>query len=118
MAAVNPGVNEGETVAQPQPVGFERAIRVAKPRKLRRGRRQEEVQERYRSLAGRLRMLQSAAVDSSWVLGVSACRRGEGVSTVSKHLALALSETVNGKCLLVDANPRRASLHRRKAPAA
>jgi Mrp family chromosome partitioning ATPase len=43
-----------------------------------------------------------------YVLGVTSCNTGEGVSTLTAGLALTLARSMNGHVLLVDANMHRA----------
>ena len=86
-------------------------LRVAKPcrQTIRQHARTEQY---YRDLAHRLRILRGDACDTSYVVGLTACSRKAGVSTVAAHLALSLAQSASTKCLLVDAHARYASLHK------
>ena len=69
------------------------------------------------------RVAPQAAVDRSTRLLVSGCRPGEGTSTIAAALAIDLSQRLNMRTLVVDANLRSPTLHRvfehpgRKSPA-
>jgi Mrp family chromosome partitioning ATPase len=58
------------------------------------------------------RVAPQAAVDNSMRLLVSGCTSGEGTSTVAAALAIDLSQRLNTRTLVVDANTRNPSLHR------
>jgi Mrp family chromosome partitioning ATPase len=51
-------------------------------------------------------LLQSSAEEPLRAVGVTSCRRGEGVSTVASRLAIAAAEDGEQKVLLVDASSR------------
>ena len=53
-----------------------------------------------------------AAVENSMRLLVSGCTPGEGTSTIAAALAIDLSQRLNTRTLLVDANLRSPTLHR------
>jgi protein-tyrosine kinase len=58
------------------------------------------------------RVAPQAAVDSSMRLLVSGCAAGEGTSTIAAALAIDLSQRLNMRTLIVDANLRSPTLHR------
>lgn len=58
------------------------------------------------------RVAPQAAVDNSMRLLVSGCTPGEGTSTIAAALAIDLSQRLNTRTLLVDANLRNPTLHR------
>lgn len=63
-----------------------------------------------RDLSERLAPL--AVVESAVRLGVTACRPGDGASTVAVALAIDLSQRLGLRTMLVDAHLRHPSLHR------
>jgi Mrp family chromosome partitioning ATPase len=63
-----------------------------------------------RDLSERLAPL--AVVENSVRLGVTACRPGDGASTVAAALAIDLSQRLGLRTILVDAHLRHPSLHR------
>jgi protein-tyrosine kinase len=58
------------------------------------------------------RVAPQAAVDNSMRLLVSGCTAGEGTSTIAAALAIDLSQRLNMRTLIVDANLRSPTLHR------
>ena len=58
------------------------------------------------------RVAPQAAVDNSMRLLVSGCSAGEGTSTIAAALAIDLSQRLNMRTLIVDANLRSPTLHR------
>ena len=58
------------------------------------------------------RVAPQAAVDNSMRLLVSGCAAGEGTSTIAAALAIDLSQRLNMRTLIVDANLRSPTLHR------
>jgi Mrp family chromosome partitioning ATPase len=57
-------------------------------------------------------LLQSSSEEPLRAVGVTSCRRGEGVSTVASRLAIAAAEHGEEKVLLVDASSGVLSIHR------
>jgi Mrp family chromosome partitioning ATPase len=58
------------------------------------------------------RVAPQAVVDNSMRLLVSGCAAGEGTSTIAAALAIDLSQRLNVRTLIVDANLRSPTLHR------
>jgi Mrp family chromosome partitioning ATPase len=58
------------------------------------------------------RVAPQAALDNSMRLVVSGCSAGEGTSTIAAALAIDLSQRLNLRTLIVDANLRSPTLHR------
>ncbi|HZO81750.1 MAG TPA: hypothetical protein VFB33_08645 [Candidatus Binataceae bacterium] len=58
------------------------------------------------------RLAPLAVVESAVRLGVTACRAGDGASTVAAALAIDLSQRLGLRTMLVDAHLRHPSLHR------
>lgn len=58
------------------------------------------------------RLAPVAIVESSVRLGVTACRPGDGASTVAAAFAIDLSQRLGVRTMLVDAHVRHPSLHR------
>jgi Mrp family chromosome partitioning ATPase len=58
------------------------------------------------------RVAPQAAIDNSMRLLVSGCAPGEGTSTIAAALAIDLSQRLNMRTLIVDANLRSPTLHR------
>jgi protein-tyrosine kinase len=56
-------------------------------------------------------ILQSRLDEPLRAVGVTSCRRGEGVSTVASRLAIAAAEDREQKVLLVDASSKVVSIH-------
>lgn len=63
-----------------------------------------KVREHYESFRERLLLCSNGSTEQPFILGVTAYRRHEGVSTVAVNLATALSRNGIGKVLLVDTN--------------
>jgi protein-tyrosine kinase len=70
-----------------------------------------EVSACFRALHQQMH-LQSGSEAPLRAVGVTSCRRGEGVSTVASRLAIAAAEDGDQKVLLVDASSRDISIHR------
>jgi len=60
-------------------------------------------------------LLRSGSEEPLRAVGITSCRRGEGVSTVASRLAIAAAEDGEQKVLLVDASSRVFSIHRTRA---
>jgi len=58
------------------------------------------------------RVAPQAAIDNSMRLLVSGCAAGEGTSTIAAALAIDLSQRLNMRTLIIDANLRSPTLHR------
>jgi len=77
-----------------------------------RGTLDEQVLKHYRALLYGLPGWSSGARDMLRTLGITSCRRREGVSTVASHLALSAAESTQRQVLLVDANLASPYLHK------
>lgn len=62
------------------------------------------------SLAQRLQAILPNERSGGRVVGVTSCSRQEGVSVVAANLALCAADVYSGRVLLIDANPRHASV--------
>ena len=62
------------------------------------------------SLAQRLQAMLPHERSGGRVVGVTSCSRQEGVSVVAANLALCAADVYSGRVLLIDANPRHASV--------
>ncbi len=69
-----------------------------------------ETFSQMQSLAQRIQAMLPTEHARGHVVGVTSCLRQEGVSVVTGNLAVCASEVYGGKVLLVDANPRNASV--------
>ena len=72
----------------------------------------EPVQEYCETLLSRVLWSEDATALRLRVLGVTSCRRGEGVSTVASQLAVAAATSGRLSVLLIDANLARPMVHR------
>lgn len=72
----------------------------------------EPVQEYCETLLSRVLWSEDATALRLRVLGVTSCRRGEGVSTVASQLAVAAATGGRLSVLLIDANLARPMVHR------
>jgi Mrp family chromosome partitioning ATPase len=73
-----------------------------------------EVSACFRALYQQI-LLRSGSQEPLRAVGITSCRRGEGVSTVASRLAIAAAEDGEQKVLLVDASSRVFSIHRTRA---
>ncbi len=64
----------------------------------------KEIREHYEAFRERVLLRSNGSTGAPYVLAVTSCRRGEGVSTIAANLAATLSRHDNGRVLLVDAN--------------
>src|SRR5437763_2361808 len=71
----------------------------------------DELREHYRVLLQRLGWPGGGPPDTPRALGVTSCRRGEGVSTVAACLAATAAASGQGPVLLVDADLARPAAH-------
>lgn len=77
------------------------------------GRRQPIASETFkqvRSLAQRLQVMLPSTEAGGQVVGITSCSRREGVSVIAGNLAVCASDVYAGRVLLIDANPRNASV--------
>jgi Mrp family chromosome partitioning ATPase len=72
----------------------------------------DEVLEYFHALLRRLPWPDTGGASPIRNLAVTSCHRGEGVSQVALHSALAAASTRDCRVLLVDANVARPTLHR------
>jgi capsular exopolysaccharide synthesis family protein len=71
-----------------------------------------KIREHYEAFRERLLLSSNGSTGAPYVLAVTGCRRGEGVSAVAANLAATLSRHNNEPVLLVDANIGHPSVHR------
>ncbi|HUG69114.1 MAG TPA: CpsD/CapB family tyrosine-protein kinase [Pirellulaceae bacterium] len=69
-----------------------------------------EIFSQAQALAQRIQALLPQEQARGRVVGVTSCARQEGVSVVAGNLAVCASEMYTGSVLLIDANPRHASV--------
>ncbi len=89
------------TAAQPAPT----QSHVSRSRSI-----DEETYGQIQSLAQRIQTMLGDDTRKGHAVGVTSCDRREGVSVVASNLAICASEVYAGKVLLIDANPRHASV--------
>lgn len=66
----------------------------------------------YEVLVNTISISATEATEGVRVIAVTSCYSGEGTSTISCNLAMALAGNADGRVLLVDANIRKPSLHK------
>jgi capsular exopolysaccharide synthesis family protein len=74
-----------------------------------------ETFSQVQSLAQRIHAMLTDERTDGHIVGVTSCNRREGVSVVAENLAVCTSELYAGNVLLIDANPRHASVAKRFA---
>lgn len=70
----------------------------------------QDIEDQFEVLGDQVLMKMGDNFRKPYLLGITSCYNGEGVSTVAAGLAITLARISNSRVLLVDANPKQSSV--------